>query len=299
MRCRAGGRRRGRERGWGSRRRQKKTLTSAARRFGDRSWIAVRKSSPWRWRPVADDAPPTPFDARATRPRASRGGTPSAFAAGIARAGAPFASSARHARQPLVREEDQGRARRDGGARALPARRELDGCAAAATELRGPDPEQWKLSADAARVRRHRHQRRASPARPLGATRRSTDVVVLSVVLDECRARSKASYERLRAMCQDPAKRFFVFANEHHRQTHVKAEPGEGNDPKRPRHQGRDEVLPEGGCRTSASGSRTTAGTSPRRGRRHRFALSCREFAADKRPKPPTWRTSSRPASGR
>ena len=100
------------------------------------------------------------------------------------------------------------------------------GCAAAAPELRGPDPEQWKLSADAARyvvidtnVALHQLDLLAHAA--------VTDVVVLSVVLDECRARSKASYERLRAMCQDPAKRFFVFANEHHRQTHVKAEPGE------------------------------------------------------------------------
>ena len=54
-----------------------------------------------------------------------------------------------------------------------------------------------------------------------------TDVVVLSVVLEECRARSKASYDRLRALCQDPAKRFFVFANEHHRDTYVKTEAGE------------------------------------------------------------------------
>ena len=86
------------------------------------------------------------------------------------------------------------------------------GCAAAAPELRGPDPEQWKLSADAARyvvidtnVALHQLDLLAHAA--------VTDVVVLSVVLDECRARSKASYERLRAMCQDPAKRFFVFAN--------------------------------------------------------------------------------------
>ena len=53
-----------------------------------------------------------------------------------------------------------------------------------------------------------------------------TDVVVPSVVLEE-QARSRPSYERLRALCQDPAKRFFVFANEHHRDTYVKAEPGE------------------------------------------------------------------------
>ena len=27
-------------------------------------------------------------------------------------------------------------------------------------------------------------------------------------------------------MCQDPTKRFFVFANEHHRDTYIKASPG-------------------------------------------------------------------------
>jgi exosome complex exonuclease DIS3/RRP44 len=60
-----------------------------------------------------------------------------------------------------------------------------------------------------------------------GAFTRVTLGTALRLVLDECRARSKASYERLRALCQDPAKRFFVFANEHHRDTYVKATPGE------------------------------------------------------------------------
>ena len=100
------------------------------------------------------------------------------------------------------------------------------GCAPAAPEHRGPDPSSWKLSPSADKyvvidtnVALHQLDLLAHAA--------VTDVVVLSVVLEECRARSKASYDRLRALCQDPAKRFFVFANEHHRDTYVKTEAGE------------------------------------------------------------------------
>ena len=53
------------------------------------------------------------------------------------------------------------------------------------------------------------------------------DVVVTSVVLDEVRSRNSAAYQRLRALTTSPKKRFFVFANEHHRETYVKQEPGE------------------------------------------------------------------------
>ena len=96
----------------------------------------------------------------------------------------------------------------------------------AAPEFRGPDPSSWKLAKDASayvvvdtNVALHQMD--------LLAHKCVTDVVVPSVVLEECRARSRPSYERLRQLCQDPAKRFFVFANEHHRDTYVKAEPGE------------------------------------------------------------------------
>ena len=96
----------------------------------------------------------------------------------------------------------------------------------AAPEFRGPDPSTWKLAKDASayvvvdtNVALHQMD--------LLAHKCVTDVVVPSVVLEECRARSRPSYERLRQLCQDPAKRFFVFANEHHRDTYVKAEPGE------------------------------------------------------------------------
>ncbi|EEH54478.1 uncharacterized protein MICPUCDRAFT_462, partial [Micromonas pusilla CCMP1545] len=100
------------------------------------------------------------------------------------------------------------------------------GCELASPELRGPDPSAHVLSpaADAyvvidTNVALHQLDLLSHAA--------VTDVVVLGVVLEECRARSRQSYERLRALCKDPAKRFFVFANEHHRDTYVKALSGE------------------------------------------------------------------------
>ena len=96
----------------------------------------------------------------------------------------------------------------------------------AAPEFRGPDPSAWILAKDASayvvvdtNVALHQMD--------LLAHASVTDVVVTSVVLEECKARSRSSYERLRELCKDPAKRFFVFANEHHRDTYVKQEPGE------------------------------------------------------------------------
>jgi hypothetical protein len=44
-----------------------------------------------------------------------------------------------------------------------------------------------------------------------------TDVIVTSVVLEEARARNASVYQRLRQLVASEAKRFFVFANEHHR----------------------------------------------------------------------------------
>ncbi len=45
-----------------------------------------------------------------------------------------------------------------------------------------------------------------------------TDVIVPSVVLEEVKARNASAYQRLRQLAAADAKRFFVFANEHHRQ---------------------------------------------------------------------------------
>jgi hypothetical protein len=45
--------------------------------------------------------------------------------------------------------------------------------------------------------------------------------------LHQVKARNAAAYQRLRAMCADPAKRFFVFANENHKDTAVESREGE------------------------------------------------------------------------
>lgn len=43
------------------------------------------------------------------------------------------------------------------------------------------------------------------------------DVIVLSVVLEEVKHRNASVYQRLRKLCADATRRFFVFANENHR----------------------------------------------------------------------------------
>ncbi|XP_074308701.1 exosome complex exonuclease RRP44 homolog A [Silene latifolia] len=53
------------------------------------------------------------------------------------------------------------------------------------------------------------------------------DVVVLSVVLDEVQNKNKSVYKRLRDICSNPSRKFYVFSNEHHKETYVKAMAGE------------------------------------------------------------------------
>uniref|UniRef100_A0A0E0K8A5 Uncharacterized protein n=1 Tax=Oryza punctata TaxID=4537 RepID=A0A0E0K8A5_ORYPU len=53
------------------------------------------------------------------------------------------------------------------------------------------------------------------------------DVVLLSVVLDEVRNKNLAVFNRIKALCSNKARRFFVFTNEHHRDTYVKEMVGE------------------------------------------------------------------------
>jgi exosome complex exonuclease DIS3/RRP44 len=48
-----------------------------------------------------------------------------------------------------------------------------------------------------------------------------TDVVVCSVVMEEVGHKNSAALARLRALCMSDAKRFYIFANEHHRQADV------------------------------------------------------------------------------
>ena len=43
------------------------------------------------------------------------------------------------------------------------------------------------------------------------------DVVVLSVVLEEVRNKNLAVYNRVKALCTNSLRKFFVFSNEHHR----------------------------------------------------------------------------------
>nr|AID55111.1 exosome complex exonuclease RRP44 [Cocos nucifera] len=53
------------------------------------------------------------------------------------------------------------------------------------------------------------------------------DVVVLSVVLEEVRNKNLAVYNRVKALCTNSLRKFFVFSNEHHRDTYVKEMVGE------------------------------------------------------------------------
>jgi hypothetical protein len=60
-----------------------------------------------------------------------------------------------------------------------------------------------------------------------GQGARTHPQVVCSIVLEEVKHKNASAYQRLRALCASPTKRFFVFANENHRDTYVKAAPGE------------------------------------------------------------------------
>jgi exosome complex exonuclease DIS3/RRP44 len=59
-------------------------------------------------------------------------------------------------------------------------------------------------------------------------------VIVLQTTLEELRHRSLAIYNRVRALISEPDKKFYVFSNEHHRQTFVrkdrKESPNDRND---------------------------------------------------------------------
>jgi len=54
-----------------------------------------------------------------------------------------------------------------------------------------------------------------------------TDAIITSVVLEEVRARNSSVYQRLRGLIASPTKRFYVFANEHHKETYITAHAGE------------------------------------------------------------------------
>ncbi|OAE18374.1 hypothetical protein AXG93_1783s1030 [Marchantia polymorpha subsp. ruderalis] len=54
-----------------------------------------------------------------------------------------------------------------------------------------------------------------------------SNVVVLSVVLEEVKNKDLSVYNRLRTICSNPARNFFVFSNENHRDTYIKGLAGE------------------------------------------------------------------------
>lgn len=54
-----------------------------------------------------------------------------------------------------------------------------------------------------------------------------TNVIVLQVVLQEVKHQNLSVYKRLRDAISNPAKRFYVFANEHHKDTYVERMEGE------------------------------------------------------------------------
>ncbi|QCE15354.1 exosome complex exonuclease DIS3/RRP44 [Vigna unguiculata] len=53
------------------------------------------------------------------------------------------------------------------------------------------------------------------------------NIVVLSIVLEEVKNKNMAVYNRLRALCSNATKKFYVFSNEYHRDTYVKEMSGE------------------------------------------------------------------------
>ncbi|XP_019461134.1 PREDICTED: exosome complex exonuclease RRP44 homolog A [Lupinus angustifolius] len=53
------------------------------------------------------------------------------------------------------------------------------------------------------------------------------DVVVLSIVLEEVKNKNLSVYNRIRAICSNTKRNFFVFSNEYHRDTYIKEMSGE------------------------------------------------------------------------
>jgi len=132
------------------------------------------------------------------------------------------------------------------------------------------------------------------------------DVVVCSTVLEEARARDKTSYDRLRSLTSNssstltsasasnfsslPPRRFFAFANEHHRETYVgTARPGESPNDRNDRAVRRVAgfyaskfpgvavvlLTDDRGCRAAAVGDPELKKLGVR-------ALSCREYAQER-----------------
>ena len=54
-----------------------------------------------------------------------------------------------------------------------------------------------------------------------------TNVIILQTVLEEVRHRSSPIYKRLKDIIHDPSRHFYVFINEHHKETYIERERGE------------------------------------------------------------------------
>ncbi|XP_071559206.1 exosome complex exonuclease RRP44 [Temnothorax nylanderi] len=54
-----------------------------------------------------------------------------------------------------------------------------------------------------------------------------TNVIILQTVLEEIRHKSSTVYKKLKAIIGNATRKFFVFINEHHRETYIEREPGE------------------------------------------------------------------------
>ncbi|XP_069698692.1 exosome complex exonuclease RRP44 [Periplaneta americana] len=53
------------------------------------------------------------------------------------------------------------------------------------------------------------------------------NVIILQTVLEEVKHRSSSVYKRLKDVIANPSRKFYVFVNEHHKDTYVEREPGE------------------------------------------------------------------------
>lgn len=57
-----------------------------------------------------------------------------------------------------------------------------------------------------------------------------TNIIILHTVLDEVKHKSSVVYKKLRDILKRPTRQFYVFVNEHHKDTYVDREPGETNN---------------------------------------------------------------------
>ena len=57
-----------------------------------------------------------------------------------------------------------------------------------------------------------------------------TNVILLQVVLQEVKHQNIGVYKRIRDVASNPEKRFYVFANEHHRETFIERESAESSN---------------------------------------------------------------------